>query len=112
MVTFLLSRNANPNTSNGFTPLFYAFEHDLIELVDLLFNHGASIDGEDKDGNTVLMKQCSKTGGELGKVKMLVDKYSANVNHRNKAGWTALRNCEACQRTEMSEFLKGHGAVV
>mmetsp|Transcript_26853 Transcript_26853/g.23650 ORF Transcript_26853/g.23650 Transcript_26853/m.23650 type:complete len:158 (-) Transcript_26853:59-532(-) len=61
------------------------------ELIRLLLNHGANVNGADLQGNTALMYACAKSHEKI--VNVLISrewKPSIEINKQNTFGWTAL----------------------
>lgn len=85
MIKLLLFFNADVSvvTSNGQTVLFFAEDE---QIIDLLCEHGAKINHQDNQGNTVLHKvvMCKKNHVE----KLL--KNGANCEIRNRNGLTPI----------------------
>ena len=56
-------------------------------IIEVLLNHGASVDLKNKDGDTALILAAAH--GRLDAVKLLLD-HGANAHAMNKVGKTAL----------------------
>ena len=63
----LESNTSNPNFAdhNGQTPIYRAIEHENIEAIDLLLDHGAKIDISDHQGRTPLHIAAMKNNAAL-----------------------------------------------
>ncbi|MEM6550738.1 MAG: ankyrin repeat domain-containing protein [Planctomycetota bacterium] len=80
IITTLLDAGADPNYRRTTTPpLAIAASSGDLELIELLFQHGAAVDMDDACGGTALMDAASK--GHLSIVKRLLD---AGANPRLK----------------------------
>ncbi len=109
-VKILLAHRANPNTTDvdGCTPLMSAATHGNAEMEEVLLQTGASIDVQDKDGNTALMNAVKCTYGEKH-VQVLIH-YGAKVNLKNNDGETALRQVRGWVLPKIVHLLKQAGA--
>ncbi|KAL6058368.1 AGC/RSK/RSK-UNCLASSIFIED protein kinase [Balamuthia mandrillaris] len=88
----LLSNSSTPaevnvQNSKGQTPLYWACEKKMPEIVTLLVEKGADVNIEEQNGFTALM--LASFLGHIDIVRVLIN-AGANVNHRNKASSTAL----------------------
>jgi ankyrin repeat protein len=78
------------NTHTGMVPLHYAASRGHYDIVELLLDEvGAEVDPLNNEKETPLLKACF--GGHL-KVAQLLIQRGANVNHRDKEGWSSLHN--------------------
>ena len=94
-VSLLLSKGADPNLKNGLgqTPLAIAVQRhrpnkETREIVKLLISHGALVDVEDIDGNTLL--HLIAVVGYSSEYCQVIVENGANVNALNNAGNTPL----------------------
>lgn len=89
-IRMLLNNGAyinEPNSTNGWTPLYWAIYYQKPETVQLLLNNGALVNITDANGDSPLMIAAS--GGVSSIINALLDK-GADVNVRNKQQETAL----------------------
>ena len=71
--------------------LYAAMNENGEELIRLLLNHGANVNGTDDIGNTALMYACARSHENI--VNVLISrewKPSIEINKQNKFGWTSL----------------------
>ncbi|MDZ4151257.1 ankyrin repeat domain-containing protein, partial [Methylicorpusculum sp.] len=91
----------------GSTPLHQAITFDLIDMAQLLLDHGANLEATNNEGYTPL----HIAAGE-GNTKMAVflrDK-KANLEAKDKEGHTPLHLAALCGKTEMVRLLLGYDA--
>uniref|UniRef100_A0A182SEL7 ANK_REP_REGION domain-containing protein n=1 Tax=Anopheles maculatus TaxID=74869 RepID=A0A182SEL7_9DIPT len=72
---------------NDCTPLMEAASAGHVEIIELLFKHGADVNAQSSTGNTPLMYACA--GGHEKAVKLLLDQ-GAKVEDHNENGHTPL----------------------
>ena len=85
-------RSANPNCvhkDTGWTALHWAAYNGSKGCTKALIKSGASIDPEDKEGMTPLMRSAQK--GQHRSMQVLLE-YGASVDARDKNRWTALHH--------------------
>ena len=84
-----LDQGANPNmqTAYGTTPLLIAVKKDNPDLVMLLIQYGAHIEGKDRNGITPLMAAIA--AGQTANVYTMLD-AGADINARDQRGLTPL----------------------
>ncbi len=78
-------------------------------MEEVLLQAGASIDAQDKDGNTAIMNAVKCTYGEKH-VQVLIH-YGAKVNLKNNDGESALRQVRGWDVPEVVHLLKQAGAT-
>lgn len=86
VVRALLSAGYNPNFEDGFAldrPLYYALFRFNEEMVELLLQKGAKLDGLNDNGNTPLMSVCERGVCSPEALKYMLEKGSSMevVNH-------------------------------
>jgi len=113
---FLLSRNANIDARErfigGFTPLHEAIcsQHSM-ELVQLLLDHGATIDSKDDDGLTPLYRACTFYKSDYEVVKLLLQR-GAVCENKDKRGRTPLVHATLqCNLKLMAMLLNAGGRI-
>jgi RNA polymerase sigma factor (sigma-70 family) len=116
----LLSKGANPNVTvawsdfkPGTLPLGGASANGKLEMVKLLLEHGASVNGKNGLGHTALFNAAMY--GQVEAMKLLID-AGADVNARDKNGETALKYVQdklefERKKQEVIALLREHGAV-
>lgn len=72
---------------NDCTPLMEAASAGHVDIIELLFKHGADVNAQSSTGNTPLMYACA--GGHEKAVKLLLD-HGAKVEDHNENGHTPL----------------------
>ena len=75
-----------------------------------LTDHGLNIEAKDKDGCTILMR-CSY-GGDYSMIKLLIEKFNADINAKDGIDWTALSYAVESGDLKMVKFLVSLGADV
>ncbi len=108
VVNLLLNNGADvdiPNI-NGFTPLMAAT--DDTELVELLLEHGANVNHQDKQGDSALI--LAAEFGRAATVQILLDS-GADVSIRNDDGKTASQIASEKGHAETVKLLRGVGAI-
>uniref|UniRef100_A0A8D8QAU1 Ankyrin-2 n=1 Tax=Cacopsylla melanoneura TaxID=428564 RepID=A0A8D8QAU1_9HEMI len=109
MVQMLLLRNANLNTIHTFgsSPLQVAIKEESVEIVLLILKHGISIQQFDKD-RVLLFLVDEEMESEVNEY---LDK-GADVNIKDKYGFTALHAAAFHRNLEIAKSLLKHGALV
>ncbi|KXN66238.1 ankyrin [Conidiobolus coronatus NRRL 28638] len=91
------------NTHTGMVPLHYAASRGHYDIVELLLDEvGTEVDPLNNEKETPLLKACF--GGHL-KVAQLLILRGANVNHRDKEGWSSLHNAVSKGYFELVSWL-------
>jgi hypothetical protein len=104
----LIKSGANVNApSAGVPPLVLVTLQRRLDLVTLLLDNGADVNGKDDAGRTALIVAAENALFEA--VELLVGK-GADVNASDKRGTTPLSAASRARRTEIVDFLKSHGA--
>jgi ankyrin repeat protein len=89
---------------NGWTALHFASWKNQSEMVKLLLSRGAVVDARDKNHETPL---------HFTESRIIADQLLANgadINAKNRAGWTPLRSALKCKREDVAAFLRSRGA--
>ena len=74
-------------TTQGYTPLIKAIEHNNFEIINLFFKQtDVDVNYQDSLGNTAVMKAAEI--GNIEIIEFLINK-GADINHQNKQGITA-----------------------
>lgn len=104
----MILAGADPNlTSDNSTPLLLATWYCRKDLVSLMLERGALVDGSDRDGNTPLIAAPRCTDDEIA-MKLL--KAGASVNVRTKRGATALTTATLYRKDTLVRELIAAGA--
>jgi hypothetical protein len=90
------------NSSNGWTPLFWAIYYDKPDAVQILLDKGASVNIQDADGNSPLMLAISQGNKKI--FKLLLEK-GAEVNVKNKKQETPLSQAVYSADVELVKIL-------
>jgi uncharacterized protein len=77
--------------------------------IELLLKQGADPNAVDGFGNPILMDACSKEAVPDDEVVKLLIKYGANINKKNKTGYTALFEAIYFNRVSIVEYLINNG---
>ncbi|ORX79989.1 ankyrin [Anaeromyces robustus] len=113
IVDCLIERGADVNSidNDGNTPLVYAIKNNLLSIVILLVNNGASINHQLKNENNknLLMLAIESHANEI--IKFLVDN-NADINFRDESGDTPLVYLLKSNNNEMANYLIDNGADV
>lgn len=106
-----LDRGADPNmqTTYGTRPLLIAAKKDNPELVGLLIQYGADIEGKDRNGMTALMAAIA--AGQTENFYTLLE-AGAEINARDQRGLTPLMWATIKGFPHMVEILLGRNAMV
>jgi ankyrin repeat protein len=132
--------DANAKDRDGWTALKWAVWHGQLEMVKVLVEGGANINAKILGGRTLLMESAARdhelreawyrelwyslrrlyrygfmgptrpSGKEDPQIVRLLLKKGADVNAKDKDGWTALKRAQKRGATEIMELLKAHGA--
>ena len=94
---------------NQRTPLMQVAACGQIEIVEVLINHGASINARDKYGNTALLFAARER--QKGIVELLLQK-GADVEIPDEDDITPLMEAAECGHVQIVELLINHGASV
>ncbi|XP_063983689.1 ankyrin repeat domain-containing protein 29 isoform X3 [Diachasmimorpha longicaudata] len=89
------------------TALFFAAQGGFVDIVNLLIEHGATVDSCSIDGGTPLFVACQC--GHLDVVESMIER-GANVNAHMKDGATALFIASQNGHVRILEVLLEHGA--
>ena len=112
-IRLLISEGADVNAKgkNGMTPLLYASQHEIWEVVTLLVKAGADVNARFTDGTTPLMHAAGNSSTpEI--VQLLLEK-GAEVNARSPGGTTPLMFAARFSSTpEIVQLLLEKGADV
>lgn len=104
-----LANGANPNlldtrrSKNGRRPLNWAAYYGHLEIIIILIDNGAEIDGQNLTGFTALHHAVEKRKAKA--VKLLLEK-GANQNLKNKRGLTPLELAEAEKHRRIAQLFK------
>ena len=132
--------HVNAKDNRGRTTLMWAVWGGRLKVVELLLDNGADVNAKDLESRTPLMEAAARDHqlrhawyyelwselrrlyryGFMGPsypfgkedpqiVKMLLQK-GADVNAKDKVGWTALKRAQNRGTTEIVELLKAYGA--
>ena len=103
----------------GKTPLWLAIESGVVEMIQLLMTHGASIEVADPDGNSLLhlaIEKCLNSYGTIRKNYIEIANellgLGIDVNTSNGKGFSCLHNAAILGDKEIVSFLLEHGADV
>jgi uncharacterized protein len=106
----LLDKNPNlvrARDSSGYTPLHWASIDGNREVVELLIDRGAEVNGRTPYGLTPL--HLASRAGKLDTVKLLISR-GAEVNALTKDGVSPLREAISSGHEEVSAILRSCGA--
>ena len=87
------------------TPLHFACEDNVPEIIDFLVSYGADINARDADGYTPL--HTAACHGKLEALKKLVE-LSADVSLVSRCGMNAVQLAVLNEEKEMEDFLKSY----
>ena len=107
-----LERNpelVNAKDARGFTPLIFASYFDKEDLVKVLIEGKAPVDGTDALGNTALIGVSFKGNTDLASYLIA---HGANINAKNNNGVTPLIFASMYNQSKMVELLLKYGADV
>lgn len=110
IVNAFLEAGMSPNVvrvADGWSPLMSACLYKKTDIVELLLDRHATVDLQDRYGNTALM-QATAMGAE--DIVTLLLEYGANPNIPDNNGRTPLVEAYAKQYARISEILKNAGA--
>lgn len=85
--------------------IYAAMNENGEELIRLLLNHGANVNGTDSKGNTALMHAVAKSHEK--NVNVLISrewKPSIEINKQNCDGWTALHFAYSVEKNSAKRF--------
>jgi hypothetical protein len=99
----------NDGEVDGWTPLFWSRVHNFKDdsFLQLLLDHGADINVQEKRGRTPL--HVASGFGALEVVRLLLE-HGADVEQKDNEGKTALQVAAGTRRDEIVELLREHGA--
>lgn len=115
VVKELISQNPSHFNSNaGFgrsksTPLMFACQKGIFEIVEVLIQFGADINKQDEDGDSALTLSSSHKNTNIAKLLL---NNGANVDHADKNGITPLIIACLSNRVEMVQLLIHHKANI
>lgn len=110
VVQFLIAHGADVNarSQGGYSALLVSTDIQDSQITRLLLEHGAEVNVYDfKDKNSALQKAVEHDS--LQEIAMLIA-YGADVNHRNKAGETALSLAKKQNYPKRIRLLEAAGA--
>jgi ankyrin repeat protein len=93
-------------------PLFAALEHDHVDIVELLLEHGANVDARDPTGETMLLEVLSGRRHNLVKIVTLLLKHGADVNARDTTFKSSLHLAECGGELKVAHMLLDHNSDV
>ncbi len=96
---------------NGFTPLAKAAQHNSQEIMQILLEHGALVDGNPKDNSDWTAMAVASLNNNVPMVKMLL-KHKADVNHLSQGTVPLIRAMMKVftDQSELVQVLLNHGA--
>lgn len=83
----------------------------LTDLLRFLVNYGVNVDEADPSGWTALMYTIRYNGGDVRTARLLVEN-KADVNHREKDGWTPFLLACAYGSVDVVKLLVENGANI
>jgi hypothetical protein len=89
------------------TPLQYAAHNGNGEIVQVLLEHKATVDSQDKQGRTPFI--WAAMGGRSDMIRRLLD-AGANIDAENEGGWTALHYASQGKHPDAAQLLVDRGA--
>jgi ankyrin repeat protein len=92
---------------SGWAPLHAASRSGYLDIVLLLMEHGANLEGTDNDRNTLL--HVAAQNGNLAASRLPVE-HGAIVTVKNKVGWTPLHEASHRGHPDVVQFLLEHTA--
>ncbi|CAF3111041.1 unnamed protein product [Rotaria sp. Silwood2] len=93
------------------TPIHFAAWAENTEILEVLLDYVNEPDIEDKTGATPMMFVVGSGNDCLKKMTMLINKH-ANVNKKDKSGWTLLHAAVQSKRRDILELLLANGANI
>ena len=93
----------------GFSPLHFACEAEKLEIVQMLVEAGADVCVVDGNGIPGLL--IAAAGGHTETVRYLVGLRGVDVNHRDIAGFTALKHARLNGHAGVEKVLLKHGSL-
>ena len=101
----LMDKGANPEArdENGNTPLLIASSTDAIRSVEYLLQRGVNSRAKNDDGEEALLKAAHF--GNIAIVKILLEKYNADLWARNNAGVNVIGKAIEKGNVEIFEYL-------
>ncbi|CAF0721417.1 unnamed protein product [Adineta ricciae] len=91
------------------TPLHYAAWAENTDILDVLLGYINEPDVEDKTGATPMMFVVGSGQDCLKKMTLLINKH-ADVNRKDKSGWTLLHAAVQSRKRDILELLVNNGA--
>ena len=105
----LLRRNdPNEPDNEGFTPLHFAAQEYAVEAARSLLEYGASVDAENRYGNTALYIAVFNSRGR-GDMIHLLRSFGADIRHANQAGVTPAELADSIGNYDVKRFLADSG---
>jgi len=102
MVRVLLDLGHKPDWGGIVHPLAQAVREHNREIIELLLERGASVDGEEEEGDTAVMYAAAR--GDVDMVKRLMD-AGADIKLTNREGQDALDFAFHAANQEVIDFL-------
>ena len=95
--------------SDGWTPLHWAADRGLVEIVRLLCDRGADVEARDNHGRRPL--HWAAMNGDISVVKELIEERNSEINARANVGRTALWCARQHNNADIAAYLFSHGGV-
>ncbi|CAH8662286.1 unnamed protein product [Schistosoma rodhaini] len=102
--------DVNRPVKNGFTPLHLATKRNHLDSIHLLISKGAITDKGSRNGYTPL--HLASQDGQIEIVKVLAEKYKAQVDAAAKDGLTPLHLAVQEDKVSVAEYLLSSGASI
>jgi len=104
LAMFKCNMSTEHSARNGWTPMMYAAWDGAEDLMEMLFDHGASLVARSTmSGWTALY--CATVAGHVHAVRWLVE-HGIDPCIKDDSGWAALAYAELHQKTAVSHYLK------